>query len=84
MKVIVKAKSNAKVEKVERVSQPALDFGNNRSELVVYKVSVKEPPIDGRANKAIEKALAEYFDVAISQVVLISGQTSKQKIFEVG
>lgn len=80
MKIIVKAKTKAKVTKVERVTQPSLGL-DNKEELVTYKVSVKEAPVDGRANEAIIKALAEYFDVAPSSISLVTGQTSKQKVF---
>ncbi|OGE88449.1 MAG: hypothetical protein A2722_00915 [Candidatus Doudnabacteria bacterium RIFCSPHIGHO2_01_FULL_50_11] len=83
MRILVKAKPRSKVEKVERVGQPTLDLGDKKTELVVYKVSVKEPLVDGRANEAVVKALAKYFDVAISNVRLVSGETSRQKIFEI-
>ena len=83
MRILVKAKPRSKVEKVERVGQPTLDLGGKKTELVVYKVSVKEPPVDGRANEAVVKALAKYFDVAISNVRLVSSETSRQKIFEI-
>jgi hypothetical protein len=101
MKILVKAKARAKVERVERVGQAGFDFGDydgghddrgsdhpdhseDAHEMVTYKVSVKEAPVDGRANDAIIRALAEYFDVAKSSVKLLSGHTSKQKIFEIG
>lgn len=48
-----------------------------------FKVLVKEPPIQGRANRAIARALAEYFKVPVSRVNLVSGFASRQKIFEV-
>ena len=48
MKIFVKAKLNAKEERVERIDE------NN------FIVAVKEPPVDGKANQAILKALAEY------------------------
>jgi len=86
MKIIVKAKTKAKKESVERVDQPALDFNiqkNIKTDLIIYKVSVKEAPISGKANEAIIKALAEYFDTAKSNITLVSGQTSKQKVFEI-
>ncbi len=88
MRIIVKAKTKAKIAKVERVSQPSLDLNIKKEvnqkmeEPVIYKVSVKEAPIQGKANEAVIKALAEYFDVAPSRIQLISGQTSKQKIFD--
>jgi uncharacterized protein YggU (UPF0235/DUF167 family) len=85
MKIIVKAKTRAKVAKVERVDQPVLDLGEEKgkTKLVTYKVAVKEAPINGQANEAIIEALAEYFDTAKSNINLISGQSSKQKVFEI-
>lgn len=82
MKIQVKVKPNSKKVGVERVTQPTLDLGFKK-EMDVYKVSVKEPPVDGKANKGVAKALAEYFEVSQSEVSLVSGSTSKNKIFEI-
>lgn len=71
MKIFVKAKPNAKEERVERIDASH------------FIVAVKEPPRDGKANTAIAKALAEYFDISFSRVELISGFSAKQKIFEI-
>lgn len=46
-------------------------------------IYVKEPPLEGKANKAVIAALAEYFQVSKSEVRLLSGLKSKQKLFEV-
>lgn len=83
MKIIVRAKPKSKKESVERVSQPTLDLSLGDEELVEYKVSVKEVPVGGKANEAIIKALAKYFDIAPSLVELVSGVTSKRKIFQI-
>ncbi len=85
MKIIVKAKTKAKITKVERIDQPTLTLGlePEKIKLVTYKVSVKEAPVAGKANDAIIRALAEYFDIAPGRIQLTSGQTSKQKIFEI-
>lgn len=83
MKIVVKSKPNAKVEKVERVTQPALGFDTEHSNMVEYLVAVKELPIHGQANEAIIKALANYFDVPKTLIKLVSGQTSKRKVFEI-
>jgi len=83
MKIIVKVKPSAKVEKVERVDQPVLNFGDNNRELPVYKVSVKESPVDGKANKAVIRVLAGHFETSPLKIRLITGQTSRKKIFEV-
>ena len=71
MRISVKAKPGAKEEKIEQV-------GENE-----FKISVKEPPQKGRANFAIERALAGYFKVSVYNVKLISGFSSKNKIFEI-
>lgn len=46
-----------------------------------FRVAVKEPARDGKANKAIQKALAAFFKIPQSSVRLTIGSTSKQKIF---
>lgn len=71
MKIFVKAKPNAKEEKVEKIDNDH------------FIVAVKEPSRKGMANLAICRALAEYFDAPISQSRLVSGFSSKQKIFEI-
>lgn len=83
MKIVVKVKTKAKVEKVGRVGQDGLDLAGLATRPATYKVSVKEAPVAGRANEAVIKALAEYFSVAPVRIKLITGQTSKQKIFEI-
>jgi len=45
------------------------------------KVSVTQVPEKGKANEAIRKQIADYFDLRISQVELIQGETSSQKKF---
>ena len=87
MKIIVQAKPRSKRVSVERLTQPTLtDDADSREQvetLDVYKVCVSEQPVDGKANQAIIKALAEYFNVAPSLVRLMSGPASKHKIFEI-
>ena len=48
--------------------------------LVVY---TKESAIEGRANAAAIKLIAEHFDVNRMSVKLIRGHTSKYKVFEI-
>ncbi len=47
-------------------------------------IYVKEPPLEGRANKAVIESLAEYLKISKSQVRLVRGEKSKVKTFEVG
>lgn len=83
MRIIVKAKPRSKEEKVERLTQPSFGFDELKAEFTEYRVSIKESPVDGKANEAIIRALAKYFDVAPSLVRMISGKTSKHKVFEI-
>jgi len=71
MKISIKAKPNSHEEKVVKVSEAE------------FVVSVKEPPVNGLANKAIIKTLADYFGVAPVRVKIISGWTSRQKMVEI-
>lgn len=45
------------------------------------KVTIAVPPVDGRANEAIMKLLAESFGLKAAQVTLLSGATSRSKRF---
>ncbi len=71
MKIFIKAKPGAKEEKVEKVDD------------LNYVVSVKEPPIKGKANEAIRNALAVYFKTGSSRVKIVSGYSSRNKIVEI-
>ncbi len=46
-------------------------------------VYVHAPPLEGKANIAIQEALSKYFKVKKYQIHLVSGITSKQKIFDI-
>ena len=69
MKIQVRVKANSKTEEVSQE-------GDN------FIVTVKEPPKEGRANQAVIKLLAEHFEVPRSQIRILSGFKSKNKIVE--
>lgn len=71
MKIFVHAKPGARATAVEKISEKG------------FRVSVTERPTGGRANKAIEKALAEHFGISPSQVEIVSGHTSKTKLVDI-
>ncbi|HSX19143.1 MAG TPA: DUF167 domain-containing protein [Candidatus Saccharimonadales bacterium] len=50
--------------------------------LQTIHVFVKEPPLENQANIAIINALASYYKVKKSQVRIINGLKSKNKIVE--
>lgn len=71
MKIIATAHPNSKKPRVEK------DLLNN------FHVYVSEPPLEGKANKAVIEALVEYFHTKKSNVILLSGEKSKSKLFEI-
>ncbi len=83
MKIIIKVKTRAKNESIERITNNTLSLLDDFTKIDTYKVSIKEPPIDGKANKAIIRVVAKYFNVALSRVEIISGLTSKIKIIKI-
>ncbi len=72
MKISVVVHPNAKLPRIEK------DL------LQTLHVYVHEPPLEGKANRAVTEALAEYFHVKKYQVTLVRGEKSKIKVFEVG
>jgi len=71
MKVTIIAHPNSKKPRVEE------DL------LGTLHVYVSDPPLEGRANEAIIKALSKYFKVKKSCVLFVSGTKSKSKTFEI-
>lgn len=70
MKIQVKVKPKSKTEEVSQEGDS-------------FIVKVKEPPKEGRANRAVVKLLAEHFDAPQSQVRILGGFRSKNKVVEV-
>jgi uncharacterized protein (TIGR00251 family) len=70
MKIQVKVKPNSKTEELSQEGDS-------------FIVKVKEPPKESRANQAVIKLLAQHFGVSQSQVRILSGFRSKNKVIEV-
>lgn len=49
-------------------------------ELLVY---VRDPALEGKANKAVVELLAEYYDVPKTRVTILKGHTSKYKVVNI-
>ncbi len=47
------------------------------------KIRLAAPPVDGKANAELLRFLAEAFAVPIRNVVLLRGQTSRQKVVRI-
>ena len=70
MKIQVKVKPNSKTEELGREGDS-------------FILKVKEPAREGKANQAVIKLLAEHFSVPKSQVRILSGFKSRNKVIEV-
>jgi len=70
MKIQVKVKPNSRTEELSREGDS-------------FIAKVKEPPREGKANQAVIRLLAEHFGVPQSQVRILSGFRSRNKVIEV-
>ena len=66
MIISVKVIPNAKKEQVKKEGE-------------LFKVSVRAPAVEGKANKALVEALAKYFGITKSKISIRAGQTSRTK-----
>ena len=70
MKYLIKVKPGSKIEKIVQNDEGLTVFVHARAH-------------DGEANKAIIEKLAKYFKVSKSQVQIVSGTKSKNKLVEI-
>jgi len=71
MKIFVNVRPNSKTLKIEKIDKTH------------FNVWVKEPPKEGKANKAVIKAVAECLNISKYMVNIISGAFSRQKVIEI-
>lgn len=48
-----------------------------------FRVHTTTAPTDGKANEAVIRALADFLDIPKSQIRIIRGQTSHNKVVEI-
>jgi uncharacterized protein len=82
VRIICHITPHAKENKVEKQQVLALG-GINANDGEFYKVYVTAPPEDGKANKKLIELLAEYFKVPKSQIRIVKGEISRNKIVEI-
>lgn len=71
MKILIKVKPFSKTKSIKKTGEKS------------FEVRVKEPPKEGKANEAVIKVLADYFDLPKSKIEIVAGKNSKQKIVEI-
>lgn len=71
MNIIVTVKPNSKRPGIEQISENG------------YIVRVSAPAHEGKANRAVIKALARFLDIAPSRISVVHGTSSKNKVVEI-
>ena len=69
--VSVRVKASAKLDRIERLQDGT------------FSISVKERPVEGRANEAVIRLLAEFLGVPSRNVSIIRGARSRTKVVRV-
>lgn len=72
MKISIVVKPNSKRPGVEKLPDGS------------YRVAVKSPPVDGKANEEVVEALARYFKVPKKNICIVHGAGGRKKWVEVG
>lgn len=67
----VKVKPNAKKQSIQTADDGSL------------VISLKSPPVDGKANEELIRLLAKEFSVAKARIQIKSGSSSRQKIIQI-
>lgn len=71
MKITVDAKAGAKREGVTELAP------------LHFRIAVHEPPVNGKANAAIIRALGKHLGLAPSRLVIVSGADNRRKLVRV-
>ncbi len=70
-KINIAVKASAKLERVEKIDEAH------------FRIWVKAPAAEGRANESVIRVLAEYFGIPKSRLELTQGFKSKNKVVQV-
>lgn len=49
----------------------------------ILRISIKEPPEDQKANKALIRFLSEILEIPQNEITILSGKTYKQKVLKI-
>jgi uncharacterized protein YggU (UPF0235/DUF167 family) len=78
MKLFVRARPGVKKAYIKETTDLFEKNGERH-----FVVAVSERAVDGKANRAIERALAEYFGISVSHVRIVAGTTAREKVVEI-
>ena len=68
-----------KIKVIPRSSDSHIEEGLDGN----LRVKLKSAPVQGQANQELIKLLSKYYKVSKSQIKIIKGQTSKNKVVEI-
>lgn len=68
----VKVKPNSRIDTIEKVEDG------------IYRIKIKAPPIDGKANDYLIAYLSLFFGVSKREVKILTGHTASIKRIEIG
>lgn len=71
MRIYLKVIPRSSQNKIEKISEGE------------YRVRLTAPPVDGKANEALIKILAEHFGVAKSFISIVGGKGMQRKMVDV-
>lgn len=80
MKISIRVVPNAKKSRVVEEENSLSSKGGSASGGKVY---VTAPPVDNKANKAVIKALADYFNTKKKSINIVKGMHSRNKVVEI-
>lgn len=95
MRLFIKVKTRSKKPGVEKLDESNGSTGSPRvgsahsassgqaGSPQVFIVRVREAPIEGKANEAVIKALAENLKIASWRIKILSGSASSNKVVEI-
>jgi uncharacterized protein (TIGR00251 family) len=67
------------IKVIPNAKKSSVDVVNER-----LKVKVSAPAVDGKANEAVIKVLAQHFKVRTSEVKILKGEKSRDKVVSIG
>jgi uncharacterized protein (TIGR00251 family) len=70
MRIKIKVKPKSKKVDIKQISKD------------IYEVKLKSPPEKGKANQELIQVLSEFFNIPKSNIRIIKGKTSREKLVE--
>ncbi|GEM_PF-3189482 len=68
---------------LELINKDIMNYENRSGGSSKFKESTSRKGLEGKANKAVIESLAKFLKVKKSGIILIRGEKSKNKVFEI-